>query len=139
MESGIFYVTSEEMDEIRECLAAEAGIWIAEIDGRQIPRWDDYSKAIGKVMNFPRFGFVENMDGYEDWMLDLDWLESSSYAVIIYNYSKFLAKDLEAESWVVDHFSTCIIPYWQNEACPKASFAVYLGQLRKNWAKKPKT
>ena len=130
MKSGVFYQSCEQIAIIKQELTA-LYVFCAEINGEEIHCWKDYARIIADSFAFPT-SCVESVDVYLDWIRDLTWVERDGYAIIIKNYSKFLAEDPVLKSKILDHYSRIIIPWWQSEVehCVVGGeskfFAVYL-------------
>jgi len=87
---------------------------IAEINGKNIQSWIDYSKEIEIAFKFPTCR-SESIDFYLDFMRDLDWLEKDAYILMIHNYEMFLINDLSTKKMIMDDFNEIIFPWWQEE------------------------
>lgn len=105
-------------------------IYVVEIDGTRIQSWHDYISVIQEEFRFPTL--YDNMDGYNDWMRDLDWLNKDGFLLMIHNFSKFMTNMPNLRDKIIGGFSNTILPFWKEEIKhvvvggePK-SFMVYL-------------
>ncbi len=57
----------------------------------------------------------ESIDAYEDWIMDLEWLQKDGYTVIIYNNEYFMNEDPYYKSIIMDGFISDILPWWQED------------------------
>lgn len=112
-------------------LPGDNSILVVEIDGKSIQSWHDYISVIQEKFEFPTPCY-NNMDRYNDWMRDLDWLNKEGFQLVIYNFSSFMQGDPELKQKIITRFSDTILPFWQEEikhvvvgGKPK-SFMVYL-------------
>ncbi|MDP5276183.1 hypothetical protein [Chengkuizengella axinellae] len=114
MEYKINYVSLNEMINIKAEIEQDRSLFIAEINSNcDIKSLQDYLTTMTKVFSFPIPS--KGLDGYNDWMTDLDWLEKDGYVLIIYNYKGFLSQDLISKKNVIDGFTNHIFPFWQEE------------------------
>lgn len=112
------YITLSEIETILNGIKKNKKIYIANIDGSTIPKFRDYLNVISQVFQFPYRndkGYELNVNGYYDWMRDLEWLDKEGYVLIIYNYSLFLDEDKEAKKSIIDGFLNYILPFWEEE------------------------
>ncbi len=129
MKSGIYCITSEQLPQLKKQIISNT--WIAEIDGKKALTWVNYAHQIEKAMRFPT-PCDKGMDGYLDWICDLDWLEADAYVIIINNFNEFMLHDLERKKKVISYFDKHIIPWWDGEVekfvveGKKKPFQVYL-------------
>lgn len=104
--------------------------FVAVIDGSMIQKLSDYLKTISEIFKFP-FP-AKSLDGYNDWMRDLEWLNKEEYILVIKNYGDFLNKDLPSKKIVLDGLAAVILPWWQGDVekyivgGKKKPFSVYL-------------
>lgn len=114
MENKIYYVSSSEMKNIKKELKKDKTLFIAEINSNSnIKLLEDYFATITEVFHFPIPS--KKLDGYNDWMRDLEWLEKDGYVLVVYNYKDFLSQDLLSKKKVIDGFTYLILPFWQEE------------------------
>ena len=88
MENKIYYVTSQQISQIKKDLHTIKGLWVGEIDGEQIDTWEDYLNTISELMQFPTIS--KSLISYSDWISDLSWLNATGYALIIHNFNLFI-------------------------------------------------
>lgn len=87
---------------------------LVEIQGKEIQSWKEYISKIENTFKLPR-EWVNTIDGYNDWMRDLEWLEKDEYMLIIYDYKSFLEQDPLLKKIIMDGFDNLILPWWQEE------------------------
>jgi hypothetical protein len=130
MENKIYYVSSEEMSDIKKVLEKDVSLYVAEIDGGDIHKSHDFFEEISEKFNFPFPS--RSSDSYNDWIRDLDWLNKDGYVLIINNYKSFLSQDLSFRKAVINGFNELILPWWGGEVAEcvvggkTKSFNVYL-------------
>jgi len=113
IENKVCNITADELNSIRqEAKAVDAHL--VEIQGNEIQSWDEYLNKIEIAFQFPNEWRV-NIDGYNDWMCDLDWLRKESYVLIIHDYSEFLTQNLECKEMIMEIFCDLILPWWQKD------------------------
>ena len=112
MENQICVIHQKDLASLRQFLKQLDGIWVAEIDGRNIDTLENYLHEICNTFKFPIP--AKSMDGYLDWMTDLGWLESKGYALIINNFGDFMKDDREKKEKVLWLFREDILPFWQS-------------------------
>lgn len=113
MENKIYYVSSQEMVGIKETIQQDSALFIAEIKSSDVQTLQDYLRTISEVFRFPFPS--RGLDGYYDWMRDLDWLSYDGFVLIIYDYKNFLSQDLLSKTSIIDGFSNIVLPFWQEE------------------------
>ncbi|WP_019555607.1 barstar family protein [Propionispira raffinosivorans] len=108
----------------------EDSLYIAEINGNDIQNLHDYLNVVNRVFKFPIP--ARGLDGYLDWMTDLDWLKKEGYVLIINYFGSFLKNDPNLKSKILSTFIDNILPFWQDEVTrvvvegKTKSFTVYL-------------
>ncbi len=136
IENKIYQVSQEEMQIRKKELQKDNSIYIAEINGRDIQSIETYLDAMNELFKFPipvRGGNgLRGLNGYLDWMTDLDWLNKEGYVLIINNFTFFLQNDAKLKKLLMEEFNKNILPFWQEDVKrvvvggkPK-SFLVYL-------------
>jgi len=110
---NIHYVSLNEFRGIQKALDKNNSFYIAEIDGKEIYTLSDYLAKMSNLFQFPYLSL--SIDGYNDWMRDLDWLEKDGYILVIYNFHFFLKEDLSSRKQVIDNFYDIILPFWEYE------------------------
>jgi len=102
-----------------------------ELNGEELQTWEQYSLAIEKNMCFPTT-CVNSIDRYNDWIRDLEWLDAKGYVIVIYNFAKFMERNLIIKDIIINGFKDFILPWWEGEVekctpCGKITpFNVYL-------------
>lgn len=94
METVLHYVTSEDIDSIRDSLKDR---FTVEIDYAQINSDSDYLNCMSELFNFPKLPGIKgySWDAYYDWMTDFTWNQGAAeerarngYALIIHGCNK---------------------------------------------------
>lgn len=86
--------TAREWSATASVLNGDNSTWVVAWDGRTIRTWTDYMAAIRRDFQFPRpYDDDDNIDGYLDWMTDLEWLHKVSYVLAIEHFQAFMADD----------------------------------------------
>jgi hypothetical protein len=114
MQNKIHYVNALEAAEIAQKTRDSGNLHLVEIQGKKIQSWEDYIIKIENLFRFPTT-CIDNMDRYEDWITDLDWLEKDGYVLIIHNYKNFLEQDLLLKDIIMEGFADMILPWWQGD------------------------
>ena len=94
---------------------ATKDIHVAEINGKYIQSWKDYSLEIEEKMDFPSTCADHNFDGFSDWIRDLSWLNKKGYILIVYNFSEFMKSDPRVKDLIIRMFERSILPWWQED------------------------
>lgn len=113
MKNNIYSVSSKEMVEIKKKLESDKKLFLAEINGENAQKLQDYLDIISKLFQFPIP--ARGLDGYNDWMRDLEWLDKDGYVLVIHNFEDFLCQDVLKKSLVINGFSNTILPFWEEE------------------------
>ena len=111
IENKIFNINCAEAKKIKK--ANSEFYFIAEINGKKIADLKDYLSIITQSFRFPTS--VGGLNGYIDWMTDLDWLNANGYILIIQSYNQFMQLDIENKSIVIRLFKENILPWWEEE------------------------
>jgi len=111
MKNEIYHVPQNGLDTIKKQLTA-AGTWVAEINGNLISTIRQYLDAINEAFKFHTP--ARSLDGYLDWMSDLDWLHANAYALVITNFKNFMKDDPEKKKTVMWLFENDILPFWES-------------------------
>jgi hypothetical protein len=101
------------MFDIRETLNKDESLFIVDVDGSTIGSLQDYLGTMNELFKFPIP--ARGLDGYLDWIRDLEWLMKDGYVLVIKNFSKFLSNDLKMKNKIVDDFEKVVLPWWQEE------------------------
>ena len=130
MKNKIIYIKRTDLWEIKRNIFSDSNIFWVEIDGKNCLNLSDYLIDISTKFQFPTM--AKGLDGYDDWLTDLTWIDKDSIVVIINNYIDFLKSDILSKENVMELFEISILPWWEAEVCdyvvdgkPK-SFLVYL-------------
>jgi hypothetical protein len=113
MKNKVYYVSQKEMVELREALRKDDSLYIADINGSDIQSLQDYLNTVNAIFKFPIP--ARGLDGYFDWIRDLDWLMKDGYVLIINDFSKFIKNDLQMKNKIVEDFEKVVLPWWQEE------------------------
>jgi len=113
MKNNIYSISESEVSEKVKQLINE-NIFIAELHGKDIQSNTDYLSAVWKAFQMPE-DEEPHWPGHDDWIRDLDWLNSSGYAVFISDYDEFLKKDRDAKEYVMKSYRDVILPFWEDE------------------------
>lgn len=130
MENQIHYTTTNDLVAIKKKIRNDESLFIGEITGSEIKQLQDFLAAMSQVFLFPHRSYT--VDGYYDWMRDLEWVDKDGYVLIIHDYKDFLCQDISSKNEVIDGFARIILPFWEDEVTEvvvggKAkSFMVYL-------------
>jgi RNAse (barnase) inhibitor barstar len=82
----------------------DAKIFVGEINGAKCHSLRAFYTQVAKAMHFPEY-FGKNLDGLEECLTDLSWLNKSAAALIIHNAPEFLNKEtVEKRETVLDIF-----------------------------------
>lgn len=113
MENQIFVINQSNLTFVRQSLKQLDGIWVAEIDGNNSDTLENYLQEVSNTFKFPIP--AKSLDGYVDWMTDLDWLHAKGYALIIKDFKSFMKNDPEKKEKVLWLFKEDILPFWQSD------------------------
>lgn len=113
MENKISYLSISDIQEIKNKIATDNTVFLAEIDGKKLPDLKNYLQTMGSIFQFPILS--KSLDGYNDWMRDLSWLGKEKYVLIIYNYKQLLSEDTKNRNFIIEDFKNLILPWWEKE------------------------
>ncbi len=113
MNNKIHYVSLEAMLDIKNHIEQDNSLFIAEINGVDIPQIQDYLALMSTLFQFPIPS--RGLDGYNDWMRDLEWINKDGYVLVINNYKDFLHQDIQSKKAVINGFTNTILPFWEEE------------------------
>lgn len=130
MKNIIKHITDDELSYILKNTADNT--FIAEIDGRNILTEDDWLYTMAETFRFPVFmdnrnvnwfegaflpprKYMMNWNRFEDWMTDLDWLDTDSVVLIIRNYSHIFGDNTDIRDYVINELRDIILPWWETE------------------------
>ena len=113
MKNKVYCASKEEMVGLREVFQKNNTLYVADINGSAIWSLQDYLNIMNDLFRFPIP--ARSLDGYLDWIRDLDWLNKDGYVLIINEFSKFLNKDLNMRNKIIEDFEKVVLPWWQEE------------------------
>lgn len=113
MINKIIYSYDQEMQEVKSKLEQNDETYIIEIEGGECLYLKDYLNLISDFFHFPIR--AKGLDGYNDWMRDLSWLNKKKIIIIINDYQKFLQKDISSKEVIIEDFNELILPWWESE------------------------
>lgn len=87
--------------------------FIAVLNGERSKNIKAFLHEIGELFNFPGY-YGENMNAFYDCINDLSWIDQPNYALVIRNYSQFLANDPEGTSTEYLSILDKISKEWEN-------------------------
>ena len=126
----MIHLSQEEAEKKIAQLKDNSNVFTVVLDGAKIPDWRNYIRIVEKEYRFPTKN--DNFDGYYDWMCDLSWLgENEGYALFIFNFEKFPARDPYSKNIVLEIFYN-LLGWWsvETERCAERGssrpFNVYL-------------
>ncbi|MDE6834101.1 MAG: hypothetical protein K2J39_07665 [Ruminococcus sp.] len=123
----IKYISQSEIPYIK-C----SNSFIVEIDRKTIQSENDWLYTMAEKFHFPVDDgqkninwfsgafeyprkYLMNRNRFQDWITDLEWLETNSIILIIFNYADFMADCYEAKKYITDDLQN-IIDFWENDA-----------------------
>lgn len=115
MKNMIYEIDNHESQIIRSELKKDESIHLVVIDGREIQSWIPFLEKMISEFELPMLDNDRNINGYFDWMRDLDWLGKAGYVLFIENYNEFMKEDLKMAKKIIDDFKNCILPFWDSE------------------------
>lgn len=113
MENRIIYTSDKEITEVSERLKQDDKTYVVEIEGKKCSYLPDYLNLISNLFQFPIK--AKGLDGYNDWMRDLSWINKKQIVIIIYNFQQFLQKDISSKTAILEDFNEIILPWWESE------------------------
>jgi len=113
MINKIIYTSTQEMKEVKSKLERSNETYIVEIEGEQCLYLKDYLNLMSSFFRFPIK--AKGLDGYNDWMRDLSWLNKKQIIIIINNFQEFLQKDVTSKEAILEDFTQMILPWWESE------------------------
>lgn len=86
--------------------------YIFTIDGNKVSTKKEFFDAVETLFSFPT-SCKNKVSRFNDWMMDLSWLDSDrGICIVIDNFKHFLRDDLEFKELVMDDFRQDILPFW---------------------------
>ncbi len=113
MTNKVYNISKREMDDLKEELKKDNYLYIVEVDGNTIQSLQDYLNAVNEKFDFPIP--VRGLDGYLDWIRDLEWLEKEKYVFIINNFKNYIKEDLNIKDRIIKDLEKIVLPWWQEE------------------------
>lgn len=113
MKNKVYSVSQKEMLYIREALQKDDSIFIADINGSDIRNLQDYLNAVNTLFKFPIP--ARGLDGYLDWIRDLDWIKKDGFVLIINDFSKFMVSDLNMKNEIISDLEIVVLPWWETK------------------------
>jgi hypothetical protein len=92
-----------------------ADTYVVEIDGNIVKTLMDFLHLIWEELKFPYSEEKRSFDGYNDWMHALDEIQNNNIAIIIRNYTNFMCQELDNKDYLINHFKTDVLPFWEYE------------------------
>ena len=81
MKNEVKYISMQEVPQLKNKYQQDQDIFMVEINGSQCSKLADYLKIMTASFDFPIE--AKSMDGYNDWMRDLTWIEEKKIVVIM--------------------------------------------------------
>jgi hypothetical protein len=113
MKNEIKNVSLFEAEKLQEKLQLNPKCFILKIDGNEIKNLQDYLQFMNKALDFPIPS--KSIDGYNDWITDLSWLNYSEYAIFIFSYNSLMSEDLKHKAIIINHFKEDVLPWWEED------------------------
>ncbi len=113
MKNKIMYVSKEEIEKVKGNLKQDNETYIVEIKGKECLCLSEYLNFMSELLKFPIK--AKGLDGYNDWMRDLSWLDKKQIIIIIDNFQVFLQKDISSKKAILEDFREIILPWWESE------------------------
>lgn len=114
MQNKIIPLSASSLDVVKKKLASDDNVLMLEIDGGRCSCLSEYLYTISMALSFPIQ--PSGLDGYNDWICDLTWLDADlKIAIIINHFSRFLKDDLNAKAHILEDFENMILPWWETD------------------------
>lgn len=113
MENRIIYISYKEIEEVRHNLKQDGESYIVEIEGEKCLYLTQYLDLMSSHFQFPIK--AKGLDGYNDWLRDLSWINKKQIIIIINNFQQFLKKDNSSKMAIIQDFDEVILPWWESE------------------------
>ncbi|MDR0298967.1 MAG: barstar family protein [Streptococcaceae bacterium] len=111
MKNKIRKINRKKLEKIKNKISSDD--LFLELDGNDLQTIDDYLDFMGTKLNFPVKG--KSIDGYLDWMTDLQWLKKKRYILVIENFNQFLLRDPAKKKIIMDTFEEVVLPWWEKD------------------------
>lgn len=106
--------------------------FFVEIDGKTIQSENDWLYTMAEKFHFPVSNgrqniywfkgafeyprkYFMNWNRFQDWITDLEWLNTDSVILVIYNYEYFMKDYPEAKNYIMNDLENTL-NFWENEA-----------------------
>ena len=138
MKNRIINITKKEAELIKADAVRNKEIYFAEIDGRKIQTEEDYVRAAVTAFEFPHGLPAMKIGWYNDYIMDLMWIEPEGVVLIIHNYDLMLVDHFKLKSDIISDFKEIILPWWEGEVVghmvggKPRKFTVYLESMQTN-------
>lgn len=87
--------------------------YIFTIDGNKVSTKKEFFDAVEILFSFPT-SCKNKVSRFDDWMMDLSWLDSDrGICIVINNFEHFLRDNPEFKDLVMDDFRQDILPFWE--------------------------
>lgn len=87
--------------------------YIFTIDGNKVSTKKEFFDAVETLFSFPT-SCKNKVSCFDDWMMDLSWLDSDrGICIVINSFEHFLRDDPEFKDLVMDDFRQDILPFWE--------------------------
>lgn len=87
--------------------------YIFTIDGNKVSTKKEFFDAVETLFSFPT-SCKNKVSRFDDWMMDLSWLDSDrGICIVINNFEHFLRDDPEFKDLVMDDFRQDILSFWE--------------------------
>ena len=125
----IRYISQKDKEELMNTIDKEV-INVQIIDGRDIQTLEQLLVKMAIAYKFPSLEY--NLDGFIDWMSDIDQrFNENEFVLIIDNYDEMMKNQLDEKRMIMSIFVESIL-YWWDEECvecyngKRIDFNVYL-------------
>jgi len=113
LENKIIRVSYNDYLLLKDAQFSKDSVFLAEIEGKRIKTLQDYLSTVNRILEFPIP--THGLDGYQDWIRDLSWLNSEEYVIVIKDFKFFLSGDSRARTLILESFENTVLPWWQSE------------------------
>lgn len=113
MDNRIVFASDKEAKEEKSKFEQYDDTFIVEIPGEKCVHLEEYLDLMSNLVQFPVK--AKGLDGYNDWMRDLSWINKEKIIIIINNFSLFLQEDVLSKKAVIEDFQEVILPWWESE------------------------
>lgn len=106
--------------------------FVVEIDGKTIQSENDWLYTVAEKFRFPVYDgqkniewfkgafeyprkYFMNWNRFQDWITDLEWLNTDSVILVIFNYADFMSECAEAKKYIMDDLQNTV-DFWEYDA-----------------------